>query len=115
MTDRFNKNKSLTSDLKHKITVQRSVSTSNDQGGYTVTWSTKINSLSAGIFPIRADRIFEYRSHNVLATHIIKTRGYVDIAEFDRILWGVRIFEVLTVENFQEQNFLLWITCKEIR
>jgi head-tail adaptor len=41
--------------------------------------------------------------------------GQIQIAEKDRIEFGSRSFEVLTVENIQERGFVLVITCREDR
>jgi len=51
----------------------------------------------------------------VEATHIIKVRGELAIAEKYRILFGTRVFEVLTVEDIQERGIVKWATCKEDR
>lgn len=38
-----------------------------------------------------------------------------EVAESDRILFGSRIFEILSIEDIQECNFEKFITCKERR
>ena len=106
--------KSLATELRHYITVQYLSKLSDDEGGYTESWHNKPN-IAAAIYPIKAEQVAEYRSINVEATHIIKIRGKIDLTEVDRIYWNVKdkIFEILTIENIQEQDWLKVITCKE--
>lgn len=105
--------KSLATECRHYIYIQRLRKIKDGEGGYTETWHTILR-CAAAIYPIRAQQLFEYRSINVEATHIIKIRGKIDILnEVDRIEWNSRIFEILTIENIQEQDWVKIITCKE--
>jgi len=106
--------KSLATELRHYITVQYLSKLSDGEGGYVESWYDRKN-IAAAIYPIRADQLFEYRSINVEATHIIKIRGKIDLTEVDRIYWDVKekTFEILTIENIQEQDWVKVITCKE--
>jgi SPP1 family predicted phage head-tail adaptor len=106
--------KSMATEARHRITVQRKASTKDGEGGHVDTWSDIIECFAA-IYPIRAQQRFEYRSVNVEATHFVKMRYGIDILEKDRIVFGARTFEILTIENIQERGFQLWITCKEVR
>lgn len=106
--------KSLATELRHYITIQYLSKLSDGEGGYVESWHSRSN-IAAAIYPIRAEQLFEYRSINVQATHIIKIRGKIDLTEVDRIYWNVKekIFEILTIENIQEQDWVKVITCKE--
>lgn len=107
--------KTLATECRHYVDIQRLTKTADGEGGFTETWGT-IYTCAAAIYPIRAEQLFEYRSINVEATHIIKIRGKIDILnEVDRIYWGVKekIYEILTIENIQEQDWVKVITCKE--
>jgi len=106
--------KSLATELRHYITVQYLSKLSDGEGGYYESWHSRPN-IAAAIYPMRAEQIWEYRSINVEATHIIKIRGKIDLTEVDRIYWNVKekIFEILTIENIQEQDWVKVITCKE--
>jgi SPP1 family predicted phage head-tail adaptor len=106
--------KTLATEARHYITIQRNMSTTDGEGGFGDTWST-VQSCFAAIYPIKAIQQFQYKSIGVDATHFIKLRGYVDISELDQIICGSRTFEVLTVENIQERNFEQFVTCKEVR
>lgn len=114
MMDRQNK-KTLATILRHRVTVEAYTGTTDDEGGFVDLWATAIANVPASVDPIQARQVFQYRSVNVEATHWIKTRGDVTIAESDRIRWGTRIFEILVIEDIQEQGIMHLITTKEAR
>ncbi len=113
MMDRVGK-KTLATELRHRITIYQITSTTDGEGGFGETLSV-VKTCSAAIYPLRAIQQFEYKSINVDATHIIKLRGYIDIDELYVIKFGTRTFDVLTVENIQEQNYEQVVTCRERR
>lgn len=106
--------KSIATEARHYCAVQRLVQTTDGEGGFTNVWST-VGNIWASVKPIRAVQVFEMKSINVDATHHITTRGYGDITEKDRILFKSRYLEVLTIENIDERDFELFVTCKEVR
>lgn len=107
--------KSQASQAQHYVYVQTRVSTADGEGGFSEQWTSGASAIPAAISPIQARQLFEYRSVNVDATHLIKVRGHTTVTEKDRILYGTRVFEILTVENIQERDFIKVITCKEVR
>ena len=104
--------KSLATELRHYVYLQHSTVVKDNEGGFTVSWHT-FKRCSCAIYPLRAEQIFQYRSINVEATHLIKMRGYISLTDKDRILFDGRIFEILTIENIQEKDVVKYITCKE--
>jgi SPP1 family predicted phage head-tail adaptor len=109
-----NYRKSQASQAQHYIYIQTLVSTTDEEGGFSEQW-TSGSAIPAAIIPLQARQVMQYKSINVDATHLIKVRGRTTIAEESRILFGSRVFEILTVENIQERNFIKVITCKEKR
>lgn len=106
--------KSLATEARHYVEIQRVTSTSDGEGGFTETWTT-VKSCFAAIYPIKSMQRFEYKSIDVSATHYFKFRGYIDCQEQDRILFDSRYFEVLTIDNMQERDFELFVVCNEVR
>lgn len=100
--------------LRHRVTIQTATDTSNGEGGFVKSWSD-YDTVWAFIRPMRAKQIDEYKSINVHATHLVEMRGNVDIQENQQIVFGSRVFEVLTVENEKEEGVKKWVTCKERR
>jgi head-tail adaptor len=109
--------KALASQMQHYVYIQTRTRTSDGEGGYTDTWTTTSSAIPAAISPIQARQLYQFRSIDVDATHLIRMRGRttIDDSGIYQILFGERVFEVLTVENIQERNFEKVITCKERR
>jgi SPP1 family predicted phage head-tail adaptor len=113
--------KTLSTQLNKRVQIQTVQSVSDGEGGFTDTWTPiknqdeTIKLFWAGIQPIKATQQAEYKSINVDATHLIKLRGAVAVNEKDRIVYGTRIFEILTIENIQERGVLKLCTCLERR
>lgn len=106
--------KSLASQMQHYVVIQTKVSTTDGEGGFSENWSTDAT-VAAAVLPIQARQQFAYKSINVEATHLIKVRAEVAVTELNRIRWGSRVFEILTVEDIQERGVVKIITCLEKR
>jgi len=112
--DRQNK-KTLSSVLRHRVDIQTATRSSDSEGGVSTSWATVTAGVPASVDPIQARQQFQNRSVNVDATHIIKMRADVSLVETQQILWGSRVFEILTVENITEISEMYYITTKERR
>jgi len=110
---RKNERKSLASDLRHLINIQSYQPSSDGEGGMFDAWGT-VKTTYAAINPIRANQRQDYDSISSDVTHIVKVRGNIACNAEQRILFGVRSFEVLTVEDIQERDIVKIITCKEL-
>jgi len=108
--------KSLATNARHVIYVLTSARIADGEGGFSTGWIVKTGDpVWADISPIQARQRQEYQTIGVSATHLVRTTGYVDIGEGDRVRFGTREFDVLTVENLQERDFVQVITCQEDR
>jgi SPP1 family predicted phage head-tail adaptor len=107
--------KTLASEMRHYVDILKKSSADNGEGSIIETWAVQRSQVPAAILPIQANKQFQYMSENVVATHIVKVRGDVEVGEADRIQFGDRIFEVRTVEDIQELGIIKFITCGEQR
>lgn len=98
--------------MNKRIEIQSKSLRCDVEGGQYETWAT-VNTVWASVWPVKSDLVYEYKSMGVEVTHQIKIRGYIDVTEQNRIIYDGRTFEILTVENFQENDFDVLITCKE--
>jgi head-tail adaptor len=115
MIDRRGK-KTLATTSRHQAFIQARTQVADGEGGYSDGWAnTTATAIWMDIAPIQARQRTDYKTICVDATHLIKIDGLIEISEKNRILFGTRIFEVLTVENLQEANFLKVVTCLERR
>lgn len=106
--------KSFANEARHYVIIQENTSTTDGDGGFTDSWKD-VSTVAAAIYPIFAKQVFQYRSINIQASHIIKMRGEITINEGNRIKFGIRIFQILFIENVQERGIEKLITCKELR
>jgi SPP1 family predicted phage head-tail adaptor len=106
--------KSLATDLRHYVTILSKVNTTDEEGGFTENWSDG-TTVSASVDPVTARQQFDYKSIGVTADIWIKIRGEIVVTENNAFRFNGRIFEILTIENIQENGILKFITCKEVR
>lgn len=107
--------KTLSTVLRHRVTLNMQNDAADGEGGFTENYAT-VRTCWASIEPIKAVQQYDYQSIGVDATHLIKIRGSIMVDEKKyKIIFGNRSFEVLTVENIQERGVYSVITCKEVR
>lgn len=106
--------KTLASQMQHYVTIQAKVSTTDGEGSFSENWQD-VKTVSAAVLPMKATQQFQYKSINVDATHLVKIRGEIAVTEQNRIKWGTRYFEILTIEDIQERGVFKMLTCLEKR
>lgn len=100
--------------MRHYVEIQAATRTNDGEGGVSVSWGTSAT-VAASVDPIKAIQQFNYKSVNVDATHLIRIRGEITVDEKNIIKWGSRTFEILTIEDINENGILKVITTKEQR
>lgn len=107
--------KSNATRRNHQVYIQSKTGADDNHGGVVETWVDSVGPVWASVDPIRANKVFEYRSSNVHATHLIGMSARINVNETNRIRFGTRFFEITAVENLQERNVDLVITANEVR
>jgi SPP1 family predicted phage head-tail adaptor len=108
--------KSLSTETRGYAFIQSKNVVDDGRGGQNVTWeNTTLEPHAMAFIPMRAKQVFEYKSLNVEASHVIKIRGEIEVSELNRIVWDGRVFEILTVEDVQERGVVKWLTTIERR
>jgi len=99
-------------ELRHKITIQELQRTPDGYGGYTETWND-IATVWARIQPLRGDE--RYQAQQVLSTlsHKIILRYLNGVKPQMRVLYGSRIFHIVSVINVEKRNKVLELLCEE--
>ena len=105
--------KTRATSRRHRIEIWRIVRT-NDRG-YTSDTNTKIAEVWASVLPISEELRVKYQSVSVKASHSISVSGDVDVTEKDKIKFGQRNFEILTVKEVSEESRDKIIITQEIR
>lgn len=98
----------------HRVQIQEKSETNDTENELAQSWRT-INIVWASVEPIKAVQQMQYKSIGVDATHLVGMDARIEISELNRLVFNGRNFEILTIENLQERDFDLVITCKEVR
>lgn len=98
--------------LRNRITIEQVVETQDLDGSVLESWSFFVNA-QASIEPISGREYFAAQSTQAEVTHRITMRYLAGITPKMRIVYGTRIFEILSVINVQERNRELQLMCRE--
>ena len=112
--------KSLSTQSRDYGFIQEVTKVSDGEGGFVPSWANAhVNPHSMALLTLTAKQVFEYKSINVEASHLIKIRGEIEVSELNRVVITQnnkeRIFEILDVEDIQERGIVKWIFTKERR
>jgi len=105
--------KSRSTARRHRIVIIRSVR--KNECGYVSDVETEIGSYWASVTPISESLRIQYQSQSVQATHSITIDGKTDVLETDKIKFGNREFEILTIKQVDENDRDKVIITQEIR
>lgn len=98
--------------LRHQVDIQSMTSTSDGMGGWTEEWAT-LSTVRAAIWPKRMVEQVEGEKRTANITHQVRVRYLDGIDEVCRVVFGGRIFEVISVINPEERNKYLDLMCEE--
>lgn len=96
-----------------RITIQKNQPVRNSVGEEEEKWIDVIK-VWASIEPLSGKELFQAQQVYAEVSTRIKIWYQPSITPDMRILWGTRVFEVLSAINFKEQNKELHFTCKEL-
>ena len=98
--------------LRHRITIQEKVQTSDGMGGYTESWQD-LYSLWAAIWPVSGREYIASGRKEGEVTHRIHIRYRDGILPSHRVKYGSRIFDIRAVLNHEESNKYIDLMCIE--
>lgn len=98
-------------ELRHKVTIQSKTESRSDTGQVTYSWSDTAT-VWASIEPLSGRELEFAQAVHSETDHKITVR-YTALTSEDRIKFGDRTFEVLSVKNPHERNIKLEVMCKE--
>ncbi len=99
--------------LKHQITIQENTGVTNASGEIVQDW-TDFATIRASILPLSGKELITAQQVASEITHKVRIRYLPDICAKQRIVFGCRIFEIVSVINTGEGNRELEILCKEL-
>lgn len=106
------KQKSASSRLRHRLTLQQLVQTPDSAGGYTASWDD-VAQLWAEILPINGrERLFAGKVQ-AETTHRISIRYRNDISTSHRLVFESRVFNIRAIMNEHERDDMLELLVEE--
>lgn len=100
--------------LRHRIEIQVSVDTQDSFGTPIPAWEALYANVAALVEPLSGNELFEARQLHAEVTHRIIMRGRFDgITPKHRVLFGSRVFDILSVLNLEERNLIVELMVKE--
>lgn len=98
--------------LRHRITIQNPVETTNDVGDVTTTWED-FATVWAEIIPLSGREYWESKQVNSEVTGKIRIRYLAGVTPKMRAKFGDRIFNIEAVINPEEKNIELVLLVSE--
>lgn len=99
-------------DLRHRIEIQAPGTTQNDYGEILPAWS-HFASVWAAIEPISGREYFAAQQMQAEVSHRIRIRYISGVVPTMRILHGLRVFSIESVQNRDERDRELVLLCAE--
>lgn len=98
--------------LRNKFTLQTSTESRDVVGGVTQTWANTATvwgsiKQTQGVETNDSERITQ------VATHEVKIRYYSSLTPTHRLLFGSRIFSIISINDLNERNRTMVLMCKE--
>ena len=99
--------------LRHRVSIQYPVQTSDGMGGYTEEWATAAQ-RQAAIWPVSSRERLDALKLESEVTHRIRVRYLSGVTSKHRILFGSRAFNIIGAPiNHEERNIHLDILATE--
>jgi SPP1 family predicted phage head-tail adaptor len=98
--------------LRHLVSIVNETITPDGMGG-GLRVDTVLATVRADITPTGGRERFGGMQMQSETTHLVKIRFRPGVLPKQIIVWGSRRFEIESVVNSKEQNFLLLLACRE--
>ncbi len=98
--------------LRHEIQIQDNTQGSDGAGGKPDNWAT-VGTVWASINRVKETEELNAGMLQNVITHEIKIRFFSGITVSHRILFGSRIFEIISINDMEERNFHQMLHCLE--
>ncbi len=101
--------------LNKRVAIRSASSTRNDYGEPIPSWSTDAT-VWASVEPLSGRERVGAQQQHAETTHRIRMRYQpgTTVTTVKRILFGTRVFEIISVINKKEKNLMLELLCKEV-
>ena len=95
--------------LRHTVSIQEQTDTADGMGGFTTSWAdiSGMSTIPAAIWPLSAKENLDSAKLELQITHKIRIRYRSGITSKNRIKFGTRIFNIISLTNFDERDINL--------
>jgi len=98
--------------LRHRVSIQTESTAVDTYGEPTASWSTDAT-VWASIEPTSGNEVSIGEGQAGIITHRIFMRYTANATPKKRLLFGSRVFGIVTVLNHEERNEFMQLQCKE--
>ena len=102
----------LAGKLRHRVAIQTQATSLNTYGDPDQTWTTD-ETVWASIEPTSGNEVDIGEGQAGIITHRIFIRYTANATPKKRLLFGSRVFGIVTVLNHEERNEFMQLQCKE--
>ena len=99
--------------LRHRITIQKLTETRSASGAVVNSWSTHVSAW-ASIEPLKGQEYLAAKAQDASVDLRVRMRYQAGVTQKMRVLYGSRVFEIVSVINSLEKNKELQLMCKEL-
>jgi SPP1 family predicted phage head-tail adaptor len=100
-------------ELRHRIVIQKLENTQDSFGQPVEKWND-VATVWSSVKPLVGREFFAAETVNSEVTHKVRMRYKAGITPDMRVKFGIRIFQITAVINYQERNIELQLMCKEL-
>lgn len=98
--------------LRHRVSIQTESTAVDSYGEPTASWSTD-ETVWASIEPTGGNEVDIGEGQTGIITHRIFIRYTANASPKKRLLFGARVFGIVSVLNHEERNEFMQLQCKE--
>ena len=100
-------------NLRHRLQFQEPTQERNSVGEVIESYSTYMT-VWGSLMAAKGTETLEANTPQGTQSYTIKIRYNSDVSLTDQIVFGSRIFEINSIDNYAERNVFLMLQCSEI-
>lgn len=100
-------------DLRHSVTIERVTETTDDLGQPVQVW-TPVATVRAAVEPLQGRELYAAQAVHSEAQYNVRVRYLSGITPKDRVKYGSRYLNILSVIDKEERHRELTLLCSEV-
>lgn len=99
--------------LRHRVEIQSPTNTTEADGTFSSSWTTETTRW-ASVDPVSGDELSRSNQKVGELTHQVTMRHVDTLPSSYRLLWGSRVFNIVTSRNLNERDRTTLLLCREV-